>query len=240
MKHETRGDAAWLTIDRPEKANAISPEMLEEIVTLLGSAGENDEERAVVLTGAGDTFCAGADIDAVADADEEEARGFAESLAELLIKIETLDVPVVAAVNGDAYGAGFELVVASDLAVAADDANLCMPATKLGLTPPLTPDRVADVGGKKRASELALTGEPIDAGTAARWGVVNRAVAPEKLEENVERFVSSIAETDREATRLTKERIASPRASYDEIRDSIQERFASDEANEGFHEAAGN
>lgn len=232
MKHEVREDAAWLTLDRPEKANALAPETLEEAETLLERA---TEKRVAVLTGAGETFCAGADIDALADADEDEARGFAESLADVLRKIETLDVPIIAAVNGDAYGAGFEVVVASDLAVATEEARLCLPATKLGLTPPLTPDRVGAVGGKKRASEIALMGEPIDAETAERWGVVNRVVPHEELEEAVGGFVSSVAEADREATRVTKERIVSADDTTD---DATTERFASDEASERFGDAA--
>lgn len=236
MKYELRGDAAWLTIDRPEKANALAPETLEEGTALLERAAE---ERVAVLTGAGETFCAGADLDAVAGFEgTEEARAFSESLTELLIKIETLDVPVVAAVNGDAYGAGFELVVASDLAVAAEGASLCMPATKLGLKPPLMPERVADIGGRKRASELALTGDPIGAEKAEEWGVINRAVPRQELEDTVAGFVSSVAEADREATRITKDRIASGRAGYDEIREATAERFASEEASERFRDAA--
>jgi enoyl-CoA hydratase/carnithine racemase len=232
MKYEVRGESARLTFDRPEKANALAPETLEEMDTLLGRT-EGSDARAVVLTGEGEKFCAGADIDALGDAGEEEAHGFGESLAVVLRKIETLDVPVISAVNGDAYGAGFETVVASDLAVAVEDARLCLPATKLGLTPPLTPERVGAVGGKKRASEIALTGEPIDAETAGSWGVVNRAVAHEKLEETVEGFVSSIAEADREATRVTKERITS-----EDSEESVAERFASDEARGRFSDAA--
>jgi enoyl-CoA hydratase/carnithine racemase len=232
MKYEIHGESARLMFDRPEKANALAPKTLEEMDTLLGRA-ERSDARAVVLTGEGEKFCAGADIDAVADADEDEARGFAESLAGVLRRIETLDVPVISAVNGDAYGAGFETVVASDLAVAVEDARLCLPATKLSLTPPLTPDRVGAVGGKKRASEIALTGEPIDAETAESWGVVNRAVTHEKLEEAVEGFIASIAEADREATRVTKERITSG-----DSEESVAERFASEEARGRFSDAA--
>jgi enoyl-CoA hydratase len=232
MKYEVYGESARLMFNRPEKANALAPETLEEMDTLLGRA-EDDEVRVVVLTGEGEKFCAGADIDAVADADEDEARGFADSLSRVLRRIETLDVPVISAVNGDAYGAGFETVVASDLAVAVEDARLCLPATKLGLTPPLTPDRVGAVGGKKRASEIALMGEPIDAEKAESWGVVNRAVAHEKLEETVENYVSSIAKADREATRVTKERITSEGSD-----ESVAERFASDEARGRFSDAA--
>ena len=232
MKYEVRGESVRLTFDRPEKANALAPKTLEEMETLLGRA-EDDNVRAVVLTGEGEKFCAGADIDAVADADENEARGFAESLAGVLRKLETLYVPVISAVNGDAYGAGFETVVASDLAVAVKDARLCLPATKLGLTPPLTPERVGAVGGKKRASEIALTGEPIDAETAESWGVVNRAVTHDELEETVEGFISSIVEADREATRVTKERITS-----EDSEESVAERFASDEARGRFSDAA--
>lgn len=234
MKYETRGNAAWLIFDRPEKANALAHETLEEMEKLLGRS-EDDEVRTVVLTGAGEKFCAGADIDALANADEDEARDFAESLGDVLCAIETLSVPVLAAVNGDAYGAGFETVVASDLAVAVEDARLCLPATKLGLTPPLTPDRVVAVGGKKRASEIALAGEPIGADTAERWGIINRVVAREELEEVIEDYVSSIAEADRDALRVTKERIASAEEGTDE---TTTERFASEEARARFGDAA--
>ncbi|MDZ7688987.1 MAG: enoyl-CoA hydratase/isomerase family protein [Halobacteriales archaeon] len=234
MRYEEREEAVWLTFDRPEKANALAPETLDEFEKLLGRA-EDDDVRAVVLTGAGEKFSAGADVDALAAADEDEARGFAESLAEVLRRIETLEIPVIAAVNGDAYGAGFETVVASDLAVAVEDARHCLPATHLGLTPPLTPERVEAVGGRKRASEIALTGEPIDAETAESWGVVNRAVSADELEDTVEGFVTSIAKADREATRVTKERIVSADETTD---NTTTERFASDEARDRFRDAS--
>lgn len=236
MKYETRDEAAWLTFDRPENANALTPEVLDETAESVERA---EDERVAVFAAEGDHFCAGGDLDVIAAIDNiDEARDFAHRLVDLLRAVETADVPVVAAVNGDAFGAGFELVVACDLAVAAEGARFGVPETRMGVQPPLTVERVAAVAGRKRVSELALTCEPIDAATAADWGVINRAVPADEVEEAADEYVTAIARSDPEATRVTKERIVGDWRDYEEIKERMAERLAAPETRRRFRAAA--
>ena len=235
MRYETRDETAWLIFDRPESANSLTRETIDEATELLGRA---TEERAAVFAADGDHFCAGGDLETIASIDGlDEAREFADGLVELLRAVETASVPVIAAVNGDAYGAGFELVTACDIAVAAEGARFGVPETRMGIQPPLTVERVADVAGRKRVAELALTCEPIDASTAADWGVVNRAVPADELEDDIADVASSIAQTEPEAARLTKERITA-RNDYDGIKERMAERLAAPETRRRFRAAA--
>jgi len=236
MKYETRDGAAWLTLDSPETANALTYESIDD---LREGLGRGEDENAVVLTGEGEHFCSGAHLDTLASVEtEEEAREYADALVGLLSDIETLDVPVIAAINGEAYGAGFEMVVACDLAVSVRDAQFAMPETQMGVAAPLTIERVAEIAGRKRVMELALTCEPIDAPKAENWGIVNRAVTSESLDNTVENYVSCIRMSDDEATRITKGRSVSGSATYDEIRDRMTERLTDPETRERFREAA--
>jgi len=236
MKYETRDGAAWLTLDSPETANALTYESIDD---LREGLGRGEDENAVVLTGEGEHFCSGAHLDTLASVEtEEEAREYADALVGLLSDIETLDVPVIAAINGEAYGAGFEMVVACDLAVSVRDAQFAMPETQMGVAAPLTIERVAETAGRKRVMELALTCEPIDAPKAENWGIVNRAVTSESLDDTVENYVSCIRMSDDEATRITKGRSVSGSATYDEIRDRMTERLTDPETRKRFREAA--
>jgi len=236
MKYETRDGAAWLTLDSPETANALT---YDSIADVREGLRRGEDENAVVLTGEGGHFCSGAHLDTLASIeDEEKAREYADTLVGLLSEIETLDVPVIGAVNGDAYGAGFEIVVACDLAVSVRDAQFAMPETQMGVAAPLTIERVAETAGRKRVMELALTCEPIDAAKAENWGIVNRAVTSESLGDTVENYVSCIRTSEDEATRITKERSVSGTATYDEIRDRMTERLTDPETRERFREAA--
>lgn len=237
MRYEKREDAAWLTLDRPGSANALTRRSAEEAARLVGRAAE--EDSVAVLTGAGEKFCAGGDLGAIADIDDtESARDFASAIVELLREIETADVPVIAAVNGDAYGAGLELVVACDLAVAAEGARFGTPAARMGVQPPLLVERAAEVAGRKRVSEIALTGEAVDAPTAAEWGLVNTAVPDDELEDAASEVAASVAETDADAAHVTKERISGGHDDYEEIEGRMAERLAAPETRRRFREAA--
>ncbi|MFP4174663.1 MAG: enoyl-CoA hydratase/isomerase family protein [Halobacteriales archaeon] len=235
MRYETRGDAGWLVFDRPESANALNQETLNEAVELLERA---EDERVAVFAGEGEQFCAGGDLEAIASIGGlDEAREFADGVVELLRAVETASVPVIAAVNGDAFGAGFELVTACDLGFAVEGARFGMPETRMGVQPPLTVERVAETAGRKRVSQLALTCEPIDATTAENWGIINRAVPADELEEEVADTVSSVARSDRDAARLTKERITA-RSDYDGIKERMAQRLSAPETRRRFRAAA--
>ena len=235
MRYETRGDAGWLTFDRPDSANALTPETLDEAVELLGRASD---ERIAVLAGEGEHFCAGGDLEAIASIDGiDEARDFADGVVGLLRAVETAPVPVISAVDGDAFGAGFELVVACDLAVASEDARFGTPETRMGVQPPLTVERVAETAGRKRVAEMAFTCEPIDAETAVDWHLTNLALPADDVDDEVMDTVSSIARSDAEATRVTKERITA-RDDYDEISERMAERLTAPETRRRFRTAA--
>jgi crotonobetainyl-CoA hydratase len=174
---ERDGHVLVVTLNRPEARNAVNGPLTLGVGTALEDAQRDSEIRAVVLTGAGDvSFCAGADLKALARGESlnppgTEDWGFAGVVNHPIAK------PVVAAVNGTAFGGGTELVLAADLAVAADTATFGLPEVRRGL--------IAAAGGlirlpdqlpRKIAMELILTGEPIDATTALRWGLVNAVV----------------------------------------------------------------
>ena len=218
IRAETRGDARWVTIDRPEKRNALHLEGWDRLREELARA--ESASRVAVLTGVEDVFCAGDDIAVIDDAESAaEVEALADALYEVFWGIERLSVPVVAAVNGLAYGGGFELVCACDLAVAVDDATFALPETTIGAYPPYAVERVAALCGRKRLMELVLTGEPVDAGTAHEWGLLNRVVAADDLEPTVEAYVERVGESPKRAT-ATAKRLAS--AADDGARDRIR------------------
>ena len=236
LSYDLSGDAAWITIDRPGKRNALHVAGWRELTDLLHRAEE--DARVAVVTGVGDAFCAGDDIAALAAAETGgDVAELADSLFDALFGVETLDVPVVAAVNGLAYGGGCELVAASDLAVAVEDATFALPETTIGAYPPYAMERVAATVGKKRLMELVLTGDPIGAGGARDWGLVNRVVAGSDLEATVESFVASIAESPPTATRTAKRVAAAGLASADE-RERVHESLSTVLADEECRAAA--
>jgi enoyl-CoA hydratase/carnithine racemase len=200
---ERRGDAHWIRIDRPEKRNALHLEGWRRVGEELDRAAA--ESRVAVLTGVEDVFCAGDDITVIDEAETAaEVEALADALYDTFWGIEQLPVPVVAAVNGLAYGGGFELVCACDLAVAVDDATFALPETTIGAYPPYAVERVAELCSRKRLMELVLTGEAVDAETVHEWGLVNRVVASDALDATVAAYVDAICESPRRATAAAK------------------------------------
>lgn len=235
IEYEQRGDAAWITIDRPEKKNAVHLDGWRELTAALDRA--ETEARVAVLTGVADSFSAGDDIaviegaDTAADVDELVA-----VLGDVLFGIEDLAIPVVAAVNGLAYGGGCEMVLAADLAVATEDATFALPEASIGAYPPYAAERVAATLGKKRFMELALTADPIDAERARDWGLVNRVVAPDDLAATVDELVDAVAASPAGSLRVTKRAVAARLQSAGE-RERVRGGFAQVRADEGCREA---
>ena len=204
IRYDRDDETAWITLDRPEKKNALPLDGWHELADALDRASE--EARVAVLTGSGDAFCAGDDIATLADLETEaDVRALADGLCAGLYGVETCPIPVVAAVNGLAYGGGFELVAAADLAVASEAATFALPETRIGAFPPYAVSRIGDLCGKKRLLELALTGDPVDAATAREWGLVNRVVPDGDLPSAVATLVDSVTDSPAPATRLAKE-----------------------------------
>jgi crotonobetainyl-CoA hydratase len=175
---ERRGNVLVITINRPEARNAVNGAVSTAVGDALEQAQNDAEVRAVVITGAGDkSFCAGADLKAIARRENLYHPGHGEwGFAGYVHHF--IDKPTIAAVNGTALGGGTELALASDLVVAAQSATFGLPEVKVGL--------IAGAGGvfrivhqlpRKVALEMVLTGEPISAAAAAKWGLVNRVVA---------------------------------------------------------------
>lgn len=193
-----------ITLNRPESMNAVNGALSTAVGEALEAAAGNPQVRAVVVTGAGRAFCAGADLKAIASggsifADEHPEWGFAGLVQ------HWIDKPTIAAVNGYAMGGGSELALACDLVVASSEATFGLPEVRRGL--------IAAAGGVvrlhqqipiKRALELALTGQPIDAETAAVWGLVNRVVAPDQVMSAALELANQIASNAPTAVRQTK------------------------------------
>jgi enoyl-CoA hydratase/carnithine racemase len=176
------GGVAVVTIDRPAKRNALTPAMFEELTAVMGGLAADEELRACVLTGAGETFTAGGDIAAFADLDGDAARRAQVERAFAAFRaVEELPVPVIAAVDGAAHGGGTELVLAADLAIASTRASFALPELTVGLVAGFGIDRAVPHLGRGRAAWLALLAEPIDAAQALDWGLVQLVVEPQLL-----------------------------------------------------------
>jgi enoyl-CoA hydratase/carnithine racemase len=184
------GPVTRLTLSRPERRNALSLALMREVIAMLESLPE--DTQAVVVAGEGPAFSAGHDLDEMLDRDLAFYRELFEVCTRMMEIVHEVPQPVIARVHGAAYAAGCQLVAACDLAVAADSATFATPGVKIGLfcSTPMVP--VSRAVGRKRALEMLLTGEPISALTAREWGLVNRVVPAEHLDEAVDELVGQI------------------------------------------------
>jgi enoyl-CoA hydratase/carnithine racemase len=187
------GAVATLTLNRPAQRNALSLELMGQIIGALDDVRDDRELRVVVLEGAGPAFCAGHDLREMIGLDLPAYRTIFEVCTRVMTAIHELPQPVIASVHGVATAAGCQLVAACDLAVASTNAKFATPGVKIGLFCSTPMVEVARAVGRKRALELLLTGEPIDAHTAAEWGLVNHVVAPDELDAAVARLANQIA-----------------------------------------------
>ena len=165
-----------VTMNRPERRNALSEAHMAELADAFRAAGARRETRAVILAGNGPAFCAGHDLREMLDRDIAAYRRLFDRCVELMSVIQTIPQPVIAQVHGIATAAGCQLAATCDLVVASDDARFVTPGVNIGLfctTPMVALTRAV---GRKRAMEMLMTGEPIDARCAADWGLVNRVV----------------------------------------------------------------
>jgi enoyl-CoA hydratase/carnithine racemase len=185
--------AVRIVLNRPEKRNALSLDLMQELIAALREVSANPATRVIVIEGAGPAFSAGHDLSEMTGREEaffEELFGVCTVLMEA---IHELPQPVIAKVHGIATAAGCQLVAACDLAVAAEGTRFATPGVKIGLfcSTPMVP--VSRAVGRKRAMQLLLTGELIDAATALDWGLVNRVVPLAELEPAVVELVEAIS-----------------------------------------------
>jgi enoyl-CoA hydratase/carnithine racemase len=213
------GPAARIVLDRPEKRNALSLEVIEEMIAALRRLSTEDAVRAIVVEGAGPAFSAGHDL---AEMIHGEKAVFGELFDRCTVMMQTvheIPQPVIAKVHGIATAAGCQLVAACDLAVAAEGTRFATPGVKIGLfcSTPMVP--VSRAIGRKRAMQMLLTGEPIDATTALEWGLVNRVVPAAELESAVRELVDAIARSSPYTVATGK------RAFYSQIDRSEEEAY---------------
>ncbi len=172
-----------VTLNNPSKRNALSMSMMRALIDALHEASDHDGARGIILAANGPVFSAGHDFADMAGADLPFLRKLLFTCTELMTLVQQLPQPVLAKVHALATAAGCQLVAACDLAISADSAHFALPGGKGGLfcTTPLV--AVARNIGRKRALEMAMTGDPIDAATAADWGLINRAVSSDALDD---------------------------------------------------------
>ena len=210
-----------LTMNRPEAANSLSEAMLDAMQHELDAVARDERARVLVIAGAGKAFCAGHDLKEMRST---PALGYYERLfakcGRMMMSIQRLPIPVIARVHGIATAAGCQLVSMCDLAVAVDTATFAMPGVNIGVFCSTPAVGVARNVGRKRAMEMLLTGEPIDAHTALAWGLVNRVVAADALDATIAHFTGLIKARSAATIRLGKE------AFYAQVEQPIARAYA--------------
>src|SRR5579871_832288 len=186
------GEITTITMNRPDKRNALSSEMMRELLDAFKGAGQDRETRAVILAANGPAFSAGHDLSEMVDGDINTYRAVFDLCTELMTAIQSIPQPVIARVHKIATAAGCQLVATCDLAVAAEEARFATPGVKIGLfcSTPMVP--LSRAVGRKRALQMLLTGDPVDAHTAADWGLVNVVVPADELDATVAALVEKI------------------------------------------------
>jgi methylglutaconyl-CoA hydratase len=232
---ELRGSALWISLNRPESRNALSADLVAALLGDLCAAMEDPRARAVVLTGNGPAFCAGADLKNRGDMG---GKGAGNPFVEILKLVRSGPKPVIAAVNGAAFGGGLGLVAAADIAIGVDSAQMSFSEVRIGAIPAMISVVVLPKLGPHQTMRLFLTGERFDARRALELGLLHRVVAAGELEAAVDAEVREIAKGGpiavREAKALirTVERLPEDEA-FAFAEKKIAEIFASEEAAEG-------
>ena len=195
VRYETAPPVARITINRPEKRNALNVAVMAELRSAFAKAREDDAIRVVVLTGEGDkAFSAGGDLGGfTADQSKVEQHRLRGTLVDLFEDMNRLGKPIVARVNGHALAGGFGLMCACDLVVTADTAEFGMPEINTGLWPFIITAVVRHAMPERKALELMMTGERIDAIEASQWGIVNQVVPAGELDKAVDALCETLA-----------------------------------------------
>ena len=189
---ERRGAVLWWRMTRETAANALSRALVAELKGATGAVGA--DVRAVVLVGAGKAFSAGADLKERRGFTLEQTRAFLDELGDTLNAVSALRCPVIATMNGVAFGGGLELALACDVRLAAEGVTMGLVETRLGIIPGAGgTQRLARLVGPARAKELIFSGRRFDAGDALRWGIVQQVVPPGELETAAGRLAEEIA-----------------------------------------------
>ncbi len=214
------GDIATITMNRPERRNTLSEAHMAELISAFRHIGVRRRARAVILAGNGPAFSAGHDLREIVGQDLATCRRLFDVCTELMAVVQQIPQPVIAQVHGIATAAGCQLAATCDLVVASEEARFATPGVNIGLfctTPMVALSRAI---GRKRAMEMLLTGTPIDAHTAADWGLVNRVVPADRLESETRDLARQIAEASAMTVSVGK------RAFYEQIDLDQQRAYA--------------
>jgi enoyl-CoA hydratase/carnithine racemase len=202
---ESPGGVVRLTLNRPEKRNALSQQLLADLQAELDRIATDRSARVVVLAAAGPIFCSGHDLSEMVGRSEDEYRELFSLCSSVMQQLRRLPQPVIARVQGPATAAGCQLVAACDLAVAVEEATFATPGVKIGLfcTTPMVP--LVRAVPAKAAMEMLLTGKPVSARQALAWGLINRVVPAPELDAAVREFADAILGSSPLVVRLGKE-----------------------------------
>lgn len=202
---EKQGDIATLTFSRPQALNALNQDMLMELSDAITEVERDDSISVLVLTGAGRAFIAGADIAQMRDLQAVEGRRFSNLGSSVLLRLQDLPRPTIAAINGFALGGGCEVAMCCDIRIASEQAKFGQPETSLGIIPGFGgTQRLPRIVGMSRAKELLYTARTIDAQEALSIGLVDRVVKPEELMPAVYALAEQIADNAQHAVRAVK------------------------------------
>lgn len=228
---------AWITLNRPQVLNALNKKLWREIYETLDQAEKDEEIRAIILTGSGRAFSSGDDIGEVSNLKtaEEVRVFFSEYASPTIAKILTLPKPIIAAVNGPAYGGGCEIAMLCDLVVASTNATFAVPEALIGAIPPVAAVIGAHIIGKLNASMMMLTGQPVTAEEAKLMGLVNEIVSPEELRTAAEKLAANTMRVAPSSIKVMK-KLLNQRFEPKELEHSVEElikTLQSDEGKEG-------
>jgi len=203
-------NTCWVIINRPEVKNALDLQTANELSKALEECATDDNCKVVVLTGEGDCFCAGGDVAAMHEAEKKGELGLylrriSRAINRSILTMRTMHVPVVAAINGSAMGAGFSLILGADLRLAVDTAKFAMSFRNIGLAPGCGTYLLPRMIGQARASQLVLMGQVIDAKEAWRLGIINEAVKPKDLVKVTENYIQNLTSGPTKAIAMSKD-----------------------------------
>ena len=196
---------ATITLNRPDQLNPLSTALMKEMTATLKELAGREDVRAIVIRGAGRAFSAGHDLKEMRDRSLDDERDIFRVCTEMMQTIQAVPQPVIAQVHGIATAAGCQLVATCDLAIASEETRFATSGVKYGLFCSTPGVAVARNVGRKNALYMLLTGSFVDAATAERWGLINKAVPKETLEEEVDALVAELAALSPYALRIGKE-----------------------------------
>ena len=205
--YEKKEQVVWLTLNRPKVGNTINLELANELADACRAINQDDNVRAVIITGAGETFCSGCDLTELRSTPTHNLKKTnAASLS--ATAVASLNCPIIAAVNGDALGAGLELALSCDIRICSENAHFGFPETSYGLIPGGGgTQRLPRIVGKGKATEMVITAGPIDAAEAYRVGLVTKIVPRQRLAAEAEEIAGKLISRAPIAVRYAKEAV---------------------------------